>query len=166
MGRHIGWALAVLLAVGGALTTAEAGSQQQQQPAKADHKGESGSSGHRMAWWKDEKAKAEIGLTAEQASKIDRIFQDAIEKAKPLREEVNQLEKELSQTMKATTAEVSVVAQQVETVENKRAQLNKLRVIMLYKMRRVLTPEQNVRFQAYMDRREAERKKQDADRRK
>lgn len=67
--------------------------------------------------------------------------------------------------MKANTADVSVVVQQVDRVENKRAELNKLRVVMLYRMHRVLTPEQNVRLQAYMDRREAERKKQDGDRR-
>ena len=68
--------------------------------------------------------------------------------------------------MKANTADVSVVAQQVDRVENKRAELNKLRVVMLYRMHRVLTPEQNAGFQAYMDRREAERKKQDGDRRR
>ena len=123
-------------------------------------------SGHqRTAWWKDEKARAEIGFNADQAAEIDRIFKAYIDKARPLREEVNALEKALSETMKANTADVSVVAQQVDKVENKRAELNKLRVVMLYRMHRVLTPEQNVRLQAYMDRREAERKKQDGDRR-
>ncbi|MBA2258745.1 MAG: periplasmic heavy metal sensor [Acidobacteria bacterium] len=169
MARQISRALLVLMTAAGLPLTVElAGSEQRptQPPAQGDRKDERSSSGHqRTAWWKDEKARAEIGFTSDQAAEIDRIFKQYIEKARPLREEVNTLEKGLSETMKANTADVSVVVQQVDRVENKRAELNKLRVVMLYRMHRVLTPEQNVRLQAYMDRREAERKKQDGDRR-
>ncbi len=171
MARQIVWAaLAVLAAATPAraadcVKAAQAQVEQHQQPPRADRKDDK--SGHqRVLWWKDETARAEIGFTLDQGEQIDRIFKAAMEKARPLREEVNQLEKALSETMKANVADVSVVAQQVDTVENKRAELNKLRVVMLYRMHRVLTPEQNARFQAYMDRREAERKKQDEDRRK
>jgi|SRR5687767_624626 len=175
MFRQIGWALVAFSLVTAVPADAAAQSPVSKPPApdKQDKqdttaRGDAkGSPGHgRTAWWKDEKARAEIGFTAEQATEIDRIFKSYIEKAKPLREEVNALEKGLSETMKANTADVSVVAQQVDKVEDKRAELNKLRVIMLYKMHRVLTPEQNVRLQAYMDRREAARKKQDGDRRR
>lgn len=172
MARQIGWALLVLLSVASPARTAEpAGLNQrqleQQQPPQGVRKDDRNSPGHqRMLWWNDEKARAEIGFTLEQAAEIDRVFKASMDKAKPLREEVNNLEKALSQTMKANTADVSVVTQQVDKVENKRAELNKQRVVMLYRMHRVLTPEQNLRLQAYMDRREAERKKQDADRRK
>ena len=169
MFTKIGWALLALAvmaasaATGAAQLPATKPAAAQDKTERTDAKGP----GHgRTAWWKDEKARAEIGFNAEQASEIDRIFKAYIEKARPLRDEVNALEKGLSQTMKANTAEVSVVAQQVDKVEDKRAELNKLRVIMLYKMHRVLTPEQNTRLQAYMDRREAERRKQDGDRRR
>lgn len=168
MARQIGWALLALFTVAAPARTAEPagvnqGQLEQQQPPQVDRKDDTNAPGHqRMLWWKDEKARAEIGFTLEQAAEIDRIFKAAMDKAKPLREEVNNLEQALSQTMKANTADVSVVAQQVDNVENKRAELNKLRVVMLYRMHRVLTPEQNVRLQAYRDRREAERKKQDA----
>ena len=141
--------------------------QSEQQPTQAARKNEKSSSGRpHTLWWKDEKARVEIGFTQEQGAEIDRIFKTTMDKAKPLREEVDSLEKALSQTMKANTAEVSVVTQQVDKIEDKRAELNKLRVVMLYRMHRVLTPEQNLRLQAYRDRREAERKKQDGDRRK
>jgi Spy/CpxP family protein refolding chaperone len=170
MARQISRALFMLLVVFGVQQAVElAGAEQRpaQPPSQNDRKDEKNSSGHqRTAWWKDEKARAEIGFTVDQAGEIDRIFKAYMEKAKPLREEVNTLEKGLSETMKANIADVSVVAQQVDKVENKRAELNKLRVVMLYRMHRVLTPEQNGRFQAYMDRREAERKKQDGDRRR
>ena len=169
MASQIRWALLVLFVTSVVLQTAEAaasGQKAPQQQAQAERRDEKSSGHQRTAWWKDEKARAEIGFTANQAAEIDRIFKEYIEKARPLREEVNTLEKGLSETMKANTADVSVVTQQVDKVENKRAELNKLRVVMLYRMHRVLTPEQNTRFQAYMDRREADRKKQDGDRRR
>jgi Spy/CpxP family protein refolding chaperone len=172
MFRQTGWALIAFGLVTAVPAAAAAQSPVSKPPAQEkqdkNERGDAkGSPGHgRTAWWKDEKARTEIGFTAEQATEIDRIFKSYIEKAKPLREEVNALEKALSETMKANTADVSVVAQQVDKVEDKRAELNKLRVIVLYKMHRVLTPEQNVRLQAYMDRREAARKKQDGDRRR
>jgi Spy/CpxP family protein refolding chaperone len=170
MARHISWGLLALFVAVGTVRPAEVVAQAQsgsQPPAQVERKDPRSSPGHqRTAWWKDEQARTEIGLTLDQAAEIDRIFKAYIDKARPLREEVNTLEKALSETMKANTADVSVVAQQVDKVENKRAELNKLRVVMLYRMHRVLTPEQNVRFQTYMDRREAERKKQDGDRRR
>ena len=172
MARHIGWALLALL-VARAGAAAEVGvlaaqpQQDRAQPSRSERRDAKSSPGHqRTAWWKDQKARADIGFTPEQAAEIDRIFKTYIEKAKPLREEVDTLERSLSETMKGNTAEVSVVEQQVERVENKRAELNKMRVVMLYRMHRVLTPEQNVRLQTYMDRREADRKKQDGDRRR
>jgi Spy/CpxP family protein refolding chaperone len=171
MASQISRALLVLFVAFGIQPTAElAASEHVQQRAadqvrQSDSKDQKPSSTHqRTAWWKDEKARAEIGLTVDQSAEIDRIFKNYIERAKPLREEVSTLEKALSETMKANTAHVSVVEQQVDKVENRRAELNKLRVVMLYRMHRVLSPEQNGRFQAYMDRREAERKKQDGDR--
>ena len=172
MARHFrSWSVALLIAVGlGSVADllaagwhAEPQTQTAAQPERKDQK----PSGHQgTPWWKDDKARAEIGFTADQAAEIDRIFNAYIDKAKPLREEVNALEDALSATMKANTADVSVVEKQVEKVENKRAELNKLRVVMLYRMHRVLTPEQNARLQAYRDRREAERRKQDGDRRR
>ena len=123
--------------------------QQQQTPQTVPRYRDKAATGHqRTAWWKDEKARAEIGFTAEQAAEIDQIFKTNMEKARPLRDEVETLEKALSATMRANTADVSVVAQQVDKVEKKRAELNKIRVVMLYRMHRVLTPEQNVKFQA------------------
>ena len=174
MVRKIGPALMALCIAGVPARAAESGApchgqfeQQPQTQQTATGNEDKSSSGHqRTAWWKDEKARAEIGFTPDQAAEIDRIFKANMEKARPLRDEVDMLEKALSETMRANTADVSVVAQQVDKVERKRAELNKLRVVMLYSMHRVLTPEQNIRFQAYMERREAQRKKQDADRRR
>ena len=108
---------------------------------------------------------AEIGLTAKQSAEIDLIFRTEIEKMKPMRATITELERGVDATSRANTADIEAYARQVRQVEHKRAELNTARTVMLYRMRRVLNAEQNVKFQAMSDRWEADRKKQDADRR-
>jgi Spy/CpxP family protein refolding chaperone len=107
---------------------------------------------------------AEIGLTPAQSAEIDLIFRTEIEKMKPIRTLITEMERGVDATSRANTADIEAYARQVRQVEHKRAELNTARTVMLYRMRRVLNADQNVKFQAISDRREAERKKQDADR--
>jgi Spy/CpxP family protein refolding chaperone len=163
MARHIGWALAFCVFVGSAAHASvnrQAAVQEHEEGQGSQKKSEKKPDAHRgpWIWWKDDKAKAELKLTAEQVAEIERLFHASMTTAKPLREEVTQLEAALNQTMRANTAEVAVVSQQVDKVESKRAELNKMRVLMLYRIHRVLTPEQNTKFQAMVDRWETARK--------
>jgi Spy/CpxP family protein refolding chaperone len=119
----------------------------------------------RYAWWKDDKAKAAAGFSAEQAAEIARIFSEEMERAMPLRKEVLQLEKALSEMINGNTADIPIVAKQIDKVESRRYELNKIRYVMLYRMQRVLLPEQYKKLMTYFEQREAERKKQ-GDRRK
>jgi Spy/CpxP family protein refolding chaperone len=167
MARYTGWALAFCVLFGSvapisANPRSQMHDEQQGSPKKDEQKkDDKAADEHRgpWIWWKDDAARAELKLTAEQVAEVDRIFQTNMARAKPLREEITQLEAALNQTMRANTAEVAVVSQQVDKVESKRAELNKMRVLMLYRMHRVLTPEQNARFQAMVDRWDAARKK-------
>ncbi len=68
--------------------------------------------------------------------------------------------------MIVNSADIIVFKQQVEKVEARRSELNKMRTVMLYRIRRVFTPEQNAKFRAAYDRWEDARRKQDGDRRK
>jgi Spy/CpxP family protein refolding chaperone len=168
MARHLRLALAALVALGAAAGTAEShevqaeARQDQQQPSQRDGSRDN----PRLHWWNEPRMIAELGLSPEQSARIDQIFKTGMDKARPLREEVKQLELALDGAMRANTAQVSVFAQQVDKIENKRAELNKTRTVMLYRMRRVLTAEQNAKFQALHDRWEAARKKQDSERRR
>ena len=167
MARHIGWALAALLASGPFVVSADATSAAQ--PATAQERPAGKQDGRRdhdrRPWWKNPRDIAEIGLTADQSSQIDRIFRSEIEKMKLMRHRINELERGVDAAMRANTADIEAFARQVEQVEHKRAELNKARTVMLYRMRRVLDADQNVKFQALYDRREADRKKQDSERR-
>ncbi|MEO6212667.1 MAG: Spy/CpxP family protein refolding chaperone [Vicinamibacterales bacterium] len=162
MARHTGWALAAFMLVGSAVEAVpDHASAPQADQQRGQQKAEQKPDQHRgpWIWWKDDSARTELKLSAEQVAEIERIFQANMAKAKPLREEVNELEAALNQTMRANTAEISVVSQQVDKVESKRAELNKMRVLMLYRIHRVLSAEQNARFQAMVDRWESARKK-------
>ena len=165
MARHIGWALIALLASGPFAVSADSALPAQAERAEGRQNKRSDNHDSRF-WWKNPRDMAEIGLTAAQSEQIDRIFRTEIEKMKPMRELITELERGVDATSRANTADNEAYARQVRQVEHKRAELNTARTVMLYRMRRVLNAEQNVRFQAFYDRREAERKKQDADRRR
>jgi Spy/CpxP family protein refolding chaperone len=164
---------AALLAVVFASATLTAASERRpqgeippvQQAAPADRQEKRGDNHERRPWWKNPRDMAEIGLSAAQSAEIDRIFHAEVEKMKPMRQLVVELERGVDATMRANTTDIAAFARQVERVEQQRAELNKARTVMLYRMRRVLNAEQNVKFQAFYDRREAERKK-DADHRR
>lgn len=168
MARHIDWALAALLAsvtfglsTGSTLQAERQAVPQtpaavQQDPRRDNHE--------RRPWWRTPKDMAEVGLTAAQSAEIDLIFRTEMDKMKPMRTLVTEMERGVDATSRANTADIEAYARQVKQVEHKRAELNTARTVMLYRMRRVLNTEQNVKFQAFYDRREADRKKQDADR--
>ena len=120
----------------------------------------------RRPWWKNPQDMAEIGLTAEQSATIDAIFKSEIEKMKPLRDSIERLQRSLNDTIRENTTEVAAFTHQVQKIEKVRAELNTIRTVMLYRMRRVLTNDQHAKVQAMLDRREAERRKQDSDRRR
>ena len=94
---------------------------------------------------------------------LDEIVGQAplLARGKPLREAINKMEKDLNATIRANTTEVAVFTKQVEKIEKTRAELNTMRTVMLYRIRRVLSDEQHRKVQAMMERRESERRRQD-----
>lgn len=184
MARQDGWVIAAILVVAIGSPAAErlqaSAAREQQQPplpppqqkqqsqeARDGRKDGSRDGNHeRRPWWRNNKDMAEIGMTADQSDSIDAIFHAEIEKMKPLRTTINQMERDLNATIRASTTDVAVFTRQVQKIEARRAELNTMRIVMLYRMRRVLNADQNARLQAMFDRNDAARKKQDDDRRR
>jgi Spy/CpxP family protein refolding chaperone len=170
MARQTRWAVAVVLLAALAVPL-HGRAAQTEQAEKAQPKVQQASrdtrrdGNDRRPWWKNPRDMAEIGITAAQSKQIDDLFHAEIEKMKPLRETVNELERALDETMRANTADISAFSRQVQKIEGKRAELNTMRTVMLYRMRRVLDAEQNAKLLAMWDRQQAERRKQDGDRR-
>ncbi len=116
-------------------------------------------------WWKDTQIQRDLTLTAEQTAKIDAIFQSTISLLRQKKEELDRQEDELSKLI-ATGADESLVTRQVDKVESIRANMNKMRTLMLLHERQVLTPDQRVRLNKLHEQMEKDRGRSRGDKRK
>ena len=135
------------------------GADGRSQDGKSDGRG--GKDERRMPWWKAPDTRAELGITDKQSKDIDEIFQATFPALKAAKEELDKLDDAVAKLIKEGTADIVVVARQVGQAEQKRADLTTQRTVMLYRMHRLLTPEQRVKLDAMFAQREAERRKND-----
>jgi len=98
-----------------------------------------------FAWWKSEQFQKDLGLTPDQCARIDNVFQATLPKLREGREELDRDEADLSRLIELNVDEAQIT-RQVDRVEATRAKLNKMRTLMLYHMRQVLTTDQRTRF--------------------
>ena len=95
-------------------------------------------------WWQSDRFKKELGLSQEQSTRIEGIFQKSLPSLRTQKDSLDKAEADFNQ-MVETSDDAQVMAQ-VTVVEGARAELNKSRTMMLLRMRRVLTPDQRVKF--------------------
>ncbi len=125
------WLLALALSVGaGAAGTSETG--------KPSSK-----------WWQNPVCKTRVGLTNGQAAEIERIFQSVRVELRAEKAELEKQEAALSRLLTDSTADEAVVVRTIDRVEAARSALAKTRTLMLYRMHRLLSPEQRVRLEAF-----------------
>ena len=103
-----------------------------------------------FAWWKSDQFQREVGLTPEQCTRIDNVFQSTLPKLRQGRDELDKQEAELSRMIEAN-ADEPLVVKQVDRVEATRATLGKMRTLMLFHMHQVLTPDQLTKFKIAHD---------------
>jgi Spy/CpxP family protein refolding chaperone len=96
-------------------------------------------------WWKDAQFQRDLTLTTDQAAKIEAVFQAAITDLRRKNDELKRNEDELSRLIGTGTDEMLVV-KQIDKVEAIRAHMNKMRTLMLFHERQVLSPDQRVRL--------------------
>ena len=101
-------------------------------------------------WCKDPKVVQELTLSSDQSSRIDMVFRGAFPQLRQSKEELDRQESELSRLLEVNADEAAVV-RQVDKVEVVRGSLNKTRTLMLLHMRQILSPKQNVRFNAVFE---------------
>ena len=98
-----------------------------------------------FAWWKDAQFQHDLGLTADQSTRIDAIFEAAISQLRSKKQELDRQEEELSKQI-AAGADEALVRKQVDKVEAVRSNMNKMRTLMLLRERQVLTPDQRLKL--------------------
>jgi Spy/CpxP family protein refolding chaperone len=103
-------------------------------------------------WWKDAAIVKEIGLTQEQAAQIDRIYEQRAKQIAPYLEEYDKQNAELDRMFRERTVEPSVIQLQAAKLMTPRVEIDKSRYVMLYRMSKVLTSDQNAKLQAVFER--------------
>lgn len=90
-------------------------------------------------WWKD--FQKTLALTADQAARLEAVYQAALPHLRHKRDELERQEAELSRLIQADSDEAAI-GKQSDRVEEVRTVLNKSRTLMLVRMRSILSPEQ------------------------
>ncbi len=96
-------------------------------------------------WWRDAQFQRDLSLTADQSGRIDAVFQKTIPTLREKRAELDAQEDELSRMIAANADEATVI-KQVDKVEAIRSHMNKMRTLMLLRMRQILSPEQRAKL--------------------
>jgi Spy/CpxP family protein refolding chaperone len=106
--------------------------------------------GQSFPWWKNEQFRKELGLTAEQSTHIEKIWEVARPELRQEWDQLSKLEEKLSKMIQSD-ADEAALSRQIDRVETARANANKTRSLMLVQMVKVLSPDQRVRFKGLHD---------------
>jgi Spy/CpxP family protein refolding chaperone len=109
----------------------------------------------RFKWWQSGHVQRELGLTAEQVTRLEEIFQSYLPSLRKQKESLDASEAEFSRLMAAGDHHRTLA--QVDLVEQARAALNKSRALQLVNMRRVLTADQHAKLTAILRNRDRDR---------
>lgn len=115
-------------------------------PVGADNEAQA----QRFKWWQDDKVRGELRLTTDQSAKIEEIFQAALPKQRTLKEKLDRLETRLSELVGGSATEAEVM-KQVSEVEAIRSELGTARTLLLFRIQRVLSPDQRAKFKTLHD---------------
>ena len=99
-------------------------------------------------WWQNERFQQELGLTTEQTGRLEEIFQSLQPTLKTQKDTLDKLESRLSKVINDPRADEAKVLEVLERVESARGELSKSRTLLAFRMRRILTTDQNVKFKA------------------
>ncbi len=100
----------------------------------------------RGKWWQDERFGHELGLTSEQRTHLEEIFQKNLPALKQCMKTLDDAQAQFDVLVEK--GDDTSVMNQVSVVETARAELNKARTMMLLRMRRSLTTDQWAKFTA------------------
>jgi Spy/CpxP family protein refolding chaperone len=121
--------------------------------------------GFSFKWWQAERFQKELALTAEQITRIEAIFSTHEPSLRAQKAALDKLENKLSRAIADPKSDEATVLQAAERLEGARAELSRTRTLQLFRIRRVLTDEQNVKLKEIHDRDRKEREQKNNDRR-
>ena len=94
------------------------------------------------AWWKDSRIVQEIGLSDQQSTQIEKIFQDHRLQLVDLHANLEKAEIAMEPMMQADQPNEGQITSQIDKIAQARAALEKSNAVMLLGIRKVLTADQ------------------------
>lgn len=102
--------------------------------------------GREWEWWKTPADRSLLGLTDEQTKRIDRIYRSYEEVSGPFSADLNQQREKLETMARDRLVSDGEFAVQLSRVSALQSRLWQERSLMLYKVSRVLTADQNIKL--------------------
>jgi len=104
--------------------------------------------GFNFKWWQTERFKKELTLTPEQVTRIEGIYQTTEPMLRAQKQAIDRREEKLSKVIQDPKSDEAMLLQAIDRLEAARNELSRTRTLMLFRMRRVLSDEQNVKINA------------------
>ncbi|MBY0495186.1 MAG: periplasmic heavy metal sensor [Cyanobacteria bacterium] len=125
------------------------------------------SQGFGFKWWQTERFKTELALTQEQINRIEGIYQATEPLLRSQKHAVDRREEKLSRTIQDPKSDEATVVQAIDRLEAARSEISRTRNLMFFRIRRVLSDEQNLKINAMHSKDRADRENREkADREK
>ena len=102
-------------------------------------------------WWQSERFQKELALSADQITRLEAIYQTTVPTLRAQKTALEKYEDKLSKVISDSNSDEAKVLQTADRVEATRTELSKTRTLMLFRMRRILTDEQNAKMKQLHD---------------
>ena len=112
----------------------------------------------RHRWWHSEEVRTELGLTDDQSASLDDIYEETLPKQRESMHRLNAEELTLSALISDMDVQEIDVTRQIDRVEAARSELNKSRILMVFRMYRVLSASQRDTLDAWREQTDTERR--------
>lgn len=103
-------------------------------------------------WWQSQRFQQTLGLTAEQIARLEGLYQTAEPALRAEKQALDRLEEKLSKVIADPASDEAAVMAACEKVDAARNELSRSRTLMLFRMRRVLSDEQNLQMKQMHER--------------
>ena len=115
-------------------------------------------------WWQTDRFKKELALTSDQITRIEGIYQASEPLLLAQKKAIDRHEEKLSKVIRDPKSDEALLLQATDRLEAARNEVSRTRTLMLFRIRRVLTDEQNLKINAMHAKDRAEREKSERER--
>jgi len=117
-------------------------------------------------WWQSDRFQKELLLNQEQITRIEGIYQTTMPLLRAQKEAFDRREDKLSKVIADPKSDEAMVVQAADRLEAARNEMSRTRTLMFFRIRRVLSDEQQLKLNAMHehDRKERERRERERER--